>query len=175
MIHDISRLQKISIWTSNDLDNYTFLMEFHDLETLINNGKHDSVSEIVNHFKSEAKRLMNLNLYSGYRLQFLFEGGAVCYSSHDIFRTKKTDFKKNEVSSTDLLNQRRLVDTLTSAEKKILWLRAKGFTKRQILSECKIKLNTYYFHRKNIYQKMNFKTTEDLIIWANKYSSLEFE
>lgn len=56
-----------------------------------------------------------------------------------------------------------------------MYLLADGYTQGNICKRLKLKLETYKFHRKNLYRQMNFYSKKDLVNWADKYLKLFYK
>lgn len=74
-----------------------------------------------------------------------------------------------ESESKKLMHAEKHFLTLTKKERKILCLLLQLRNQKDISSIEQIKLNTFCFHRKAIFRKMEFLDKKELIAWGNTY------
>jgi DNA-binding CsgD family transcriptional regulator len=170
MIHDISKLQAITIWTSDDYYIYSYYLELRKAGlNLFYCRNNEAVNKLVTHFMSEAQKLISKKLCKGFKLQIKFENKTIWFSSQDNSNAFQPNLIENKICNGEIQNQRIFFDTLTKKEKNILIFMSRNYKQDTIAFAHNIGIETLKTHRKNIYRKMNFSSKSDLIVWSEKY------
>lgn len=71
------------------------------------------------------------------------------------------------IHSVSMIKQ--TIDSLTEREQQIMELAAKGFTAKEIANKLFINIRTVDTHKNNIFKKMGFKSSVELVKFALKY------
>jgi len=149
---------------TKDLSLYTFLIEFKDFSTDRLKGS-TSENLFIERVIEYAEKVMTKNKFTGYRVHVCSDSQFTCYSNHSILNSLPNINQAKKIISTELRGQLEEYSTLTGPKKQIFRLLTEGIKQSDICKILKLKMDCYKYHKKQLYDKMNFKTKTDLMLW----------
>jgi DNA-binding NarL/FixJ family response regulator len=174
MNHAFSNLKAVSIWMTMDMVNYILLVDYREMKQLFSKYKNLKANDFIQNLIAEVQKLVRTSPFLGYKIHCNLGEQFICDSSHNDLSGGKIKIV-DEIDPAEIQVNGDLYALLTKRQKQIMYLLADGYTQGNICKRLNLKLETYKFHRKNLYRKMNFYSKEDLVIWADKYLKLFYK